>query len=493
MRRRPTALLVVALALCACAGPVATQVQAKQRVDKLTNLLSLDGNDSLKQTEQNLAGLQQALSSDGFKKAENAVGGIIASGGGNVISPNGSNIIATGGGNVISPNGSNIIATGGGNLTAIGSGLQTLVEAAQSTLGAALPFYQLAAPSDVQVVVDPLTGELKRVWNNQASLRFAYSSRPTSHQLNINIDGLPDRTTGTVTLAIGATQWRPGTPAVQPDFTGYAPVGDDTNQAPTNTSGDPTYASPDPSYPSAGSYPNAASYPTYPSASSYPNAGSYPSYPLPFVPTPTWSLQQVPGRIALMGNLAPVDPQSLGLALTIAPQGSTSKQIAGQVQIDQIDLTAATPRPAHVAFRGTVPTMVLTADLRSPNDQRFTLKGTLAVTPTSGSADLLQYSLDYDKANLSAVCDLSDQNAVLRLHINYVFPSTPGAKPTYTAALFASDDGSKIGDVADAPGEPNILLITYADGTVRRWAPLGGQVAPANTEPTPTPLPPLHL
>ena len=51
-----------------------------------------------------------------------AVVGIIAAGGGNIVSAGGGNIIAAGGDNIISAGGGNIIAAGGGNIIAAGGG-----------------------------------------------------------------------------------------------------------------------------------------------------------------------------------------------------------------------------------------------------------------------------------------------------------------------------------------------------------------------------------
>ena len=79
------------------------------------------------EVSQQVAGASSALQSKGFTPLDSVFldptkVGVIAAGGGNIISDKGLGVIAAGGGNVIAAGGGNVIAAGGGNVIAAGGG-----------------------------------------------------------------------------------------------------------------------------------------------------------------------------------------------------------------------------------------------------------------------------------------------------------------------------------------------------------------------------------
>jgi hypothetical protein len=444
-KRYSASLFLAAFALAACPAPTATTLAAKQaKVDQLTGALSLQNNDHLKQAADSLGQVNTNLNTPGFKRAEGAVGNIVAQGGGNIVATGGGNIISTNGGGIISTNGGGIISTNGGGLVALGRAVASL---GLPLPGLAATGFKLAQAADVQVVADPATGELQRVFNANASLGFKYTPNGNRRQELITLDGLPDGTSGSLLLDLTAASWHASTPPADASFDGYEGGGTTTDD------------------------------------------GYQDGYQDGYTP---YHIAQAAG-ITFMGNEAPNDPQRVALALKLLPKGTAANQLSANVTLDEVkSLGGGAPTATHMAFDVAIPSLSLDGDLRLAAEGVGSMKGNFGLETKPGAKEAFTYVLTLDNPHGQASLQLDHPASQVRLKAT----TTSG---TTSMGLYAMEDNSKIADVAPTAGEPGVITLKYVDGTVKRWAPFSGAPAttvsgpPGSPKPTPAASFPAHF
>jgi hypothetical protein len=431
--RLTSSLALAAFALAACPAPTATLAAKQAQLDRLTDALSFQTNPRLKQAADNLNQVNTNLSAPGFKRAQGAVGNIVAQGGGNIVASGGGNLVAQGGGNFISTNGAGFISANGGALQALGRAVAGLGLKLPALAGARPKLFQAA---DVQVAADPASGELARLWNADASLGFKYTATGNRHQEEITLGGMRDGTTGSLLLDLTAAGWHDASLPTEDSFDGYGQDPYDDGYG----DGEPIY----------------------------------------FHTTQA-------GGIHFMGDLAPDDPQRVTLAARLVPRGVAADQLHADLTLDEVKLLgAAGPTATHLKVGLGVPTLDFAGEMRLAAEGVGSLKGSFTLEPRPGAQESFTYALDTDGPHGTASLQVDHPASQVRLRLE-----TRGDEARM--GLYAMEDDAKIADLAATPGQPGVLTLTYVDGTVKRWAPLAG--APANPvsgptgSPTPVPRP----
>ncbi|MDB5096784.1 MAG: hypothetical protein JWM80_1205 [Cyanobacteria bacterium RYN_339] len=444
MSRRLTPLAALAAcALVACPAPTATTLAAKQqKVDLLTGALSYQSNEHLKEAADSLGQVNTNLSAPGFKRAEGAVGNIVAQGGGNIVAQGGGNIISTNGGGIISTNGGGIISTNGGGLVALGRAIASL---GLKVPALAAPPRRLAQTADVQIQVDPASGELQRVWNADASLGFQYKTAGNRHQETITLDGLPDGTKASLLLDFTSPSWRYTAPPPEVSFDRY-------------------YGNGRPAFD--------------------PNAPYDPYNPY----DPTYYHTAQASGVTFMGNEAPIDPQAAAVAIKLLPKGATANQLHAEFAFDTMKLlNGSTPSATHYTFGFGMPSIDVDGEMRLTSASTGSLKGHFSLEPKPGAKEAFTYQLTAETSGKAEFL-LEHAASQVRLRISSQTNARTGEAIT-DMALYAMEDNSKIADITPTPGDPNTITLSYIDGTVKRWAPFSGAPAILVSGPTGAPTP----
>lgn len=179
-------LPTLAIGLVACHSPAAvlTPAQKIEKVEQMTRALSLTDNPGLKRATASLTQLSASLSQGAFTGVTRAMTGMVAAGGGNLISVGGGNMVAAGGGNYA--------------LRALSQGIRQDIFHLAGTA---------TAPDGATVTYDDATHELTSVTGTDTAATFHFETGKEARTWTIDVKRSPDGTTGQAVVGVTAASW----------------------------------------------------------------------------------------------------------------------------------------------------------------------------------------------------------------------------------------------------------------------------------------------
>jgi hypothetical protein len=434
------------------------------RVRRLTQILSPKNNVQVARGLKDLGTVGTFLSSEGFRQVSASVVGLVAQGGGTIVSQGGGNLVAQGGGTIVSQGGGNLVAQGGGtivsqgggNLVAQGGG--TIVSQGGGNLigelggiwmlgsGSALAtasgsarrhllLDQVSADGKVTVTYNERTGVIERVRSDLGEMKLMFPAPVPANgsKLTRSIRGEWDQVAegikGNFRLDWTGV-WKPRAairpkpvPSVTPTCLPVAP---------------PTLQ------------PNVVQQTPLPAP-----AGS----PLPQMVLFDGELPETTEKASLTAKFEWPGDRAMTWGVVIdTPKAFKDGSI--EPSRVQLDLTLA-----DTEFVGEV----TDADGETRANGRLTVKNQGGreryrfdvVAPDEGEGSLIIYSLD------------ERDQAFFKVEFKLLPPVTPCGPRSFTGALFKPDSKGKLvqkfADCLPVPENPNQLLIRYANGQTLIW------------------------
>jgi hypothetical protein len=190
--------------------------------------------------------------------------------------------------------------------------------------------------------------------------------------------------------------------------------------------------------------------------------------------TGAWHAFDMPASAAfkLAGNEYPAYVETATFDFKVKPKGDPTLAftLSGTVDDPENLPNSSLRMPTHWVLKGAIPSIVFDWESRldlAPGHSKFDGAGTMTVSSEAGR-ETFQYQLAFDERQRSGAFNLINLGAKLRLGVTSKQPSLYGP-PSIDAALYSTEDGRQVGEVAMDPRRPRFMVITLNDGSTLDW------------------------